>query len=252
MTKKQIKSVYHWSLMGLIMGLPLLITLFSYIPNAYNENNVIAIENATPSAEIKQYETNEITTVADLVDGNIYKVKDYSVQVNLAFAYKVFWHFDENTTVYECESGFYTENGDGYFMTDNIEEYEGRFTDGETYWVYKKAQNEDIHVSFLTVSDWLPTYYVDKTTTTQYVVNNGAYQVYEFNQWFVGLPINSWYNEIINLIGATPTSYTPMANTIYLPLYCIYVLVFDLAYDVLAFVPSIIHGFLDRTKGESE
>lgn len=251
MTKKQIKSVYHWSLMGLIMGLPLLITLLSYIPNAYNDNNVIAIENATPSAEIKTYETNEITTTNDFIDGNIYQLKDTTVDV-YAFAYEIYYKFDD--TIYRYtngNNGFYYEGGNEAYTNDENEKVILVEAD-YTYFVYRKVPNEILDVSLFRTSPYLPNYYIDKTTTTQYVINNGAYQVYEFNQWFADLPVNSWYNDIINLIGATPTSYTPLANTIYLPLYCIYVLVFDLAYDVLAFVPSIIHNFLDRTKGEKE
>lgn len=245
MTKRQIKSIYHWSLMGLVMGLPLLLTGLSYIPNSYNQNDIIEYESSQHSVVEKQYETNEVTTESDLIEGHIYK---YTwAGDNMCYASAIY--FQENYI-----TGNLSFDMDNIYLgTDQLILSNYHNTNTYFWFVYTYNENQDYtDIENISASNILPIHYEVSNTTTQYVVNNGAYQVHQFNEWFISQPLNNWYKEIMDLTFGLPTSYSPMNNILYFPLYAVWVLVFDLLYDVVALVPCVFHNVLDKLKGEKE
>ena len=65
MRKRNIKTVAHWVIMCFILLFPILMVGVSAF--AHDEQNVTVTETY-------QYETNEVNSNSDLIEGNIYKI----------------------------------------------------------------------------------------------------------------------------------------------------------------------------------
>lgn len=237
MKRSKIKSIYHWSLMFLIMGMPLILTAISYIPNAYNNNNVIEIDIPKSETIEKQYETNEIYNESDIKVGNVYL---FNGGTDISTSHVWYVDFDIQA------ERLYLLNGNLYDINENLlyEDVSGCYFIMESYADYNEIDIQEADETF--------TYYETTETSKQLVVNNGAYQVYEFNKHFIESPLNAWYKELLNITHLMPTTYTPINNILFMPLYGLYVLLFDLCFDVFAVIPNIFHSLFNKLGGNDE
>ena len=88
-------------------------------------------------------------------------------------------------------------------------------------------------------------------TTYTYITENVDYRT-DINGWineFIDLPINSWYKSLMSVIGVGFTNSTVM-NVIYvMPVYILWVFIFDVVVDCFLVIIKPPHKLLNRLSG---
>ena len=72
-----------------------------------------------------------------------------------------------------------------------------------------------------------------------------------FGNYFLNVPANAFYLEIVDLLGVSTLLDTPLGVVILImPLYIMWVYFFDLVVDVLTFIPKAIHKLVEKVGGK--
>ena len=101
MRKRNIKTVAHWVIMSILLLFPILMVGVSSFAND---------EQSVTVTETYEYETNEIVTVDDLVEGNIYQFNYHNSDV---------WEIANNTSFFSF-SYLFTYDGEIFISGSNF------------------------------------------------------------------------------------------------------------------------------------
>lgn len=263
MRKRHIKSIAHWTIMSLLLLFPVLMVGVSAFAN---DEQIVNVD------ESYQYETNDVNSKNDLVNGNIYLLNLYDIgnvnftdvdfYVELESDY-IYYHFN-NTEITLSNggslsflySGSNSEDTNELIFRDSNSSFS--YTDFDTiraiYFIYNsdtfeyEISSSSIFNQFITDSDYLGEF--TKTVDIQ----NASYKQ-EVNNWangFKNLPVNSWYKSLLNVIGIGETTNSVM-NVIYVyPLYVLWVYILDLIVDCLLLIINFGHDALQRLGADNE
>lgn len=76
--------------------------------------------------------------------------------------------------------------------------------------------------------------------------------IYSFFSDFINLPLNQWYLDMLTTLNITFNLNSYMGVICYLPLWILYVNIFELFLDFLLFIPRIAHKWLHAGYGDGE
>lgn len=261
MRKRNIKTVAHWVIMSFLLLFPIVLVGISAFAN--DEQNVTVNETY-------EYETNEVNSYDDLIEGNIYKVNGtYAfgddnlesgyLSANILFIPSnddSFLSFDSSSVEYDTEyiynyvSFNYEDSTINLYIGDYTTIYLDSITFHNVYFVigYLENFNAQNLISLFSSSD-----YLGNVTATVDIENSNYKQ--EINNWansFKRLPVNAWYGQLLDVIGIGDTNNSVM-NVIYVyPLYVLWVYLIDLILDCLLVIVNLGHNALKRLDGDIE
>lgn len=269
MRKRNIKSVAHWVIMSILLLFPVLMVGVSAFANDEQSVNV---------NEVYPYQTNEVNSPNDLIEGNVYhwtfgsgdSLTDYfQLDEFISFIY-----LNGNLDFEVADDSYFETYGSLYIDNSNImlsfdyysigvcvgdTEYDYNlwvffdtvvFADCEFDFIYLGGNfiNNSYAVSSVSSSSYLgvPTVTVD--------IQNASYKQ-EVNNWangFKSLPVNQWYGQLLNAIGVGQTENSVM-NVIYVyPLYVLWVYILDIIVDCFLVIINFGHNALHRLGGDNE
>lgn len=246
MRKREIHSVAHWAMMFLLLMFPLLMVGISTFGN---EQKVVN--------ESYQYETNEVSTADDLVVGNIYKVNSdegitdgnlfYASFIQVDYSFTFSFTDTDNTHFFILQKradGFVVAFAEIGVTGSSWFNYPSVFTSFDTiYFVYYANYYNNLPISSVSASDYLGEHYVN--------VSGASYKD-DVNNWvdsFLDLPVNAWYKSLMNTVGVGFTNSSIM-NVIYaMPVYILWVFLFDVIVDCFLVIIKLPHKLLNRLSG---
>lgn len=262
MRKRNIKTVAHWVIMCFLLLFPIVLVGISAFAND---------EQSVTVTEIHEYETNEVNSNDDLIEGNIYKVNgtyafgDDNLESGLLSANILFipsndddsfLYFDSSSVEYDTDyiynyvSFYYEDSTITLYIGDYATIYLDSITFHNVYFVIYNLSNFNAQnfITLFSSSD-----YLGNVTTTVDIENSNYKQ--EINNWansFKRLPVNAWYGQLLDVIGIGDTNNSVM-NVIYVyPLYVLWVYLIDLILDCLLVIVNLGHNALKRLDGDIE
>lgn len=234
MRKREIHTVAHWCMMFILLMFPILMVGISGFGHSqYSEKSV---ENLT------------------LVNSNNLVVEHSSYMVN----YEDVTGNGGNIEVYNTNLYEYIDTNNKiiskiYFINEAYARINLEFTDSTTmrvdnwnnytssFYIELKSTNFNFTTQLTHANVYLVTY-LEKQLDYRY----------DINQWinaFIDLPINSWYKSLMNVIGVGFTNSTVM-NVIYvMPVYILWVFIFDVIVDCFLVIIKLPHKLLNRLSG---
>lgn len=258
MRKREIHSIAHWAMMFLLLMFPILMVGISTFGK---ESQTIDVTDGY------QYESNEVNSLNDVVVGNIYQIKnaDYStITTNTVLCYGnyIYVSLTANTTnlthyedVYFVRLDLYggsyktivIQNASQLGTSNYLTNFSANMSTSSSHFYHVVPLNlTDIYTyEFFELSTYLGDRVFD------YTINNQDYKQ-EVNNWinaFIDLPINAWYKSLMNVIGVGFTNSTVM-NVIYvMPVYILWVFIFDVIVDCFLVIIKLPHKLLNRLSG---
>lgn len=261
MRKREIHSVAHWAMMFLLLMFPLLMVGISTFGK---DETQVVIQY--------KYESNEINTNNDVVNNNIYHIKDdfqlesfmhnksgtasidfYFIQGDIEFTYN-------DSSLYNDENFFYSKTSYSfsfdttvnlsqiYLMNGLIGQYDLTditFSDCLVQITNIEFSN-DCTLEFNELLEYTNYNEIDGVDVSQ---SNYKQEVNYWVDGFLNLPINSWYKSLMNVIGVGFTNSTVM-NVIYvMPVYILWVFIFDVIVDCFLVIIKLPHKLLNRLSG---
>lgn len=256
MRKRNIHTIAHWCMMFLLLMFPLLMVGISTFGNDHTDVNINYNYNSNIVDDVNN----------DLIVDNIYNFDGY---------------IDNNDDLpSDNYFSFYILNGDITFDNANIEDdyldvlelystidYTITFGQGLTLYYNSSYVVEltcdsitfdnailqliDIHfVNHLSFNN-LDVSYTDYNTIRSVDTVTLSYKD-DVNKWcngFIDLNVNAWYKSLLTVVGIGLTNSSVM-NIIYImPLYIIWVYIFDVVVDCLLVIIKLPHKLLNRLSG---
>lgn len=275
MRKRNIKTVAHWVIMSILLLFPILMVGVSSFAND---------EQTVTVTETYEYQTNEVNTDNDLIQGNIYK---FALNSNNGVNTSIFYGVDGlnfQLVLYGSYDISFSNSYNDFYLDDlyinkyweievyNIENsinlYNGGIfinyaIDDEIDFIRNYTNNNYLYVVLLyidysTISQDLYSYFSASDylgqVTTNVDIQNASYKQ-EVNNWcngFKNLPVNQWYGQLLYVIGVGQTTNSVM-NVIYVyPLYVLWVYIIDLIVDCLLVIIHFGHNALSRLGGDND
>lgn len=238
MRKREIHTVAHWCMMFLLLMFPILMVGISGFGNSkYDDVQSVVYSNANGLAQVY---------------GAEYEVR-YNSSATLT-SYQSLYVLDNRTNAIELYGGDTSKQVNRITIERN----------GNSLYFYY-ADN-----TYQEVANWFETssvfyYFAGSTDVISNDTNNRYYNVFrvtyveqakdyrnDINEWcdqFIDLPINSWYKSLMNVIGVGFTNSSVM-NVIYvMPVYILWVFIFDVIVDCFLVIIKLPHKLLNRLSG---
>lgn len=248
MRKREIHSVAHWAMMFLLLMFPILMVGLS----TFGKDETTFDINY-------QYESNDVDTLSDLIVGRAYTYtfdENISQECRLGIEQVLIvddlssYNFKNISVNYDTTIRTnYTYEGvtyNSFVITPMNATFNGYTNNNTIDFIYGNTQfnqNADVIIACISRCDNLP--------ILDYSINQESYK-YDVNNWcdqFLDLPINAWYKSLMNVIGVGFTSSTVM-NVIYvMPVYILWVFIFDVIVDCFLVIIKLPHKLLNRLSG---
>ena len=263
MREKTIKNLFKYSIKWLFILTPLIFLFICY-------SNI----NKTYYPNIEyHYETNEVNSFSDLVSGNIYHLEfDLGDGIQYSSAqFPVIEYFNlvyDETNPYNATS---TTSTTYNYSVPGFRFVNSSNTPGRTTFAiyYNKVSNNTsyalnyafghVSVDFVWKGDSnltsLPSNVIACISSSDYnVIDNVQMlglraEIINFFEAFVHLPINTWYLSLLSTLGITFSLTNVLGVVCFMPLWILYVYLFDLALDFLLFIPKLADRWLTKLYG---
>lgn len=262
----------HYILKYFVLALPMLLLLISCLIPKKNINNNYSVDSTTTINY--KYQTNEVNSADDLINGNIYLV---SFQNNIGAIYSRFGYsyidfidgfvFDSVSTSSFGASDvpFIGFSGSNFTLCQfsNYDDSLKTIISGgyvNLVFVYRSSDIDYFgDVSFISAcpQTLIP---IDNTTITNTINENSSLissnEVRRYNDeiispimTFYEMPLNNFYFDLLDTIGIVYTNEIVKYLLCYV-LWIMYVYLFDLIADIFAFIPKILHNLAYKIGGE--
>lgn len=286
--KRKVFNIAHYVFKYVLLLVPLILLLISYVlPNKKIENEYKLTETTTQVNY--KYQTNEVNSVSDVIDGNIYfitllwqDIQDIDDSFNYNFSYGTtllfdvyqffefapYTMFDYDIEIfdYECNFVYSLTNGYGllYLNFYSTQLKLGDSDDGLSLYItfigFVHNLSNLTNFTNFTISA-CPLEYIPKEET---IINNtydssslvnveenreANYSLLEPLENLYQLSINSWYTDLLDIIGIDSDNRVTMYLAYY-PLYVMYVELFYLIALVLSFIPRLFNKWLGDKDNE--
>lgn len=272
--KLKISTLFHW-LYATLMFLPILMFIPSCLYYGFNEH---ATNTETTTITYK-YQSNEVNSLIDLVEGNIYYLDTLEFEYQSVY----FLHLDLN--IYKCSSFMHSSNSDNLGAV-TVTSYSNN--DYNYINLFKEEENESLYSYFTNENAYIELYFDQFTITFQNVifsVNNTLGDFKDLCTLYNYLPQYTDYNVIESVLVNTDDTITDKVATAWdrtwdLPLfawtqnsfvaapfsyitglfglgsdnsinyvftYFVSISICWLVFDLIMYVPNLAHRWLDRS-----
>ena len=233
MRKREIHSVAHWCMMFILLMFPILMVGISGFGHSqYSEQHVQKIEqinNAQSYADTFTYNVKPLDT-------------SHGTSGKQYYSYISIDNVNSNAVSFSIYSNQTNAHLIMFWDANNVEVQ--RFTWGAT-------QNNDFDEFYFTKDSGENLFNFANVYLVTYTETQLDYR-YDINEWcdqFIDLPINSWYKSLMNVIGVGFTNSSVM-NVIYvMPVYILWVFIFDVIVDCFLVIIKLPHKLLNRLSG---